>query len=321
MTVEKDVDDEVTATHKAPASPLPSVTLPYKKWRTAGSIASAPPCFTGKNNMERIEPSQRAPLTAPLACLATPAKLFGGDTPRPSNVSSQASSSNTLLGSSGDASSKTSSSEPEASQIVPNASVLSFCRLENAGAIRRRQAGSTAMAFTSSSRSSKSLHPSRKVISRIPDSMRGPEGRPLNALPEVIFTQRYANPIPIPFNINLRRSDGGQNSSESTAHSADNSQDTFNMETPRVGMQLTKGKFGSLRRLGNKLRKSVSLRHRSASLSIDGQQSPRVSTNLGGTPLRPVATRSRSRSLSSSLPTALGLEIGNEGLAWEYSLP
>ncbi|KZT73279.1 hypothetical protein DAEQUDRAFT_721869 [Daedalea quercina L-15889] len=314
----------------------------YEKWRQAGKAKKLP---------------WHAPLTAPLAwlALASPVQLFFENIPLPPSETGtdEASSSDASVspGASENVSGRSSDSspsEPATTLAVPNASASSVNLLAQVGAIRRRPAGSAAMSVAPSSRSSKSINPHRKVVSRIPSRMRHPDGRPLNAIPGVVFAQRYTNPISMPFSVSLRRSDGGQSSTSSssgetstsassdsgpssgqgsTATLGDPSQDSFGVDTPRVGAQLTSGKIGSLRRLGTKIRKSVSLRSRSASLNIDGRRGARFRPSPLGSPqrvvMRPGVSRSRSRSLSSSLslPYGLGVEINASELGWEYSLP
>lgn len=105
--------------------------------------------------------------------------------------------------------------------------------------------------------------------------------------------------------------------------------DPFTMETPRTGAQLGRGKFGSIRKLGTKLRKSVSLRRpRSASLNVGSrmdaspQCSPLRQQVLSGERPRASRTSTRSFSASMSLPHALDVGILNQSSRkWEYGLP
>ena len=262
------------------------------------------------------------------------------------------STGNDSEGASGSIGSSSTKVEGEATPAASKASTSSVDILDHAGTICRRPVGLVETASTPPARISKSINAAGRLAARIPAHMRDANGRPLNALPGVVFTQRYVNPLSAAFGLSasLRRENGGR-SSEGTSLSEDSSDttftgdncsggrtstsslgspwlDPFTMDTPRAGAQLGRGKFGSIRKLGTRLRKNVSLRRsRSASLDVG----TRRNASLQPSPLRqqaltserPASSRASSGNLSTSvsLPYGLGVDVNQSALGWEYGLP
>lgn len=262
------------------------------------------------------------------------------------------STGNDSEGAGGSIDSSSTKVEGEATPAASKASTSPVNVLDHAGTVCRRPVGMVDTAPLPPARISKSISAAGRLAAKIPAHMRDATGRPLDALPGVVFTQRYVNPLSAAFGLgaSLRRENGGR-SSEATSLSEDSSgmtftgdncsggrtstsslgspwQDPFTMDTPRAGAQLSRGKFGSIRKLGTRLRKSVSLRRsRSASLDIG----TRRNASLQPSPLRqqvltserPASSRASSGSLSTSvsLPYGLGVDVNQSALGWEYGLP
>ena len=322
---------------------------------------SAPPILPCREGavLDAVNSMWYAQLASQLAWLASPVKSLSEYMPSGDGQASEASSFISMPVSEND--SEHDSLESSATRVEESshgaskdASAGSVNSLENAGTIRRRHAGlSATTSGTSSVCTSKYINPARKLTTRVPTYLRDVTGRPLNALPGVTFTQRYVNPLSTAFglNVSLRRDNGGRNS-EDTSLSGDATDvtsttddcsggrastsslgspwlDSCAVDTPRVGAQLNRRKFGSLRKLGTKLRKSVSLRHsRSVSLDVGAQGDE----SLQSSPLRQqVLARKRTAasragtgnlSASMSLPHGLGVDMDDQSsFGWECRLP
>ena len=317
---------------------------------------SAPPILPcGEAAVQDAENSMwYAQLASQLAWVATPVRMLSDYLPSGSEQDTDAGSCEPETTAASTSSSHldsehgsldSSSTKVESIPVVASSGNL----LDNSNTTHRRVAGTVAMTRPPSECPPRSIGPTRTLINRLPTYLRDADGRPLNSLPGIIFTQRYVNPLSTAFglNINLRREHGGR-TSEATSLSSDTSKasltrdnsgdrtstsslgspwiDPFTTDTPRAEARLSRGKFGSIRKLGTRLRKSVSLRRpRSMSLDVGAQRD----TNLQTSPLsqqvltgeRPEASRANSGSLSASMSLPYVVGVDQSALGWDCRLP